>query len=284
MDMTTLIGIAAVFFILGILFIVKGTSSEEDSAIPISSPEEIEELKSAFLPPEQKELPTAKEEMLPNTASTNLSKDPGVTVPIDLNQRSEIDELTQKNKQLEEDFQVLQKESQEIKNSHLDEIKILEGKINSIQGEKEQLLTDHKLIDELKVKGELAEKRHSENKIQQDELRKFISTLESEMEELIRVQKLGADRYELQSINNRLESSIATIESLKGENKGLQGFNQGLKNDFEKTKEHNALLIEKERFMEFELSKNRAQALGLEKICEDFKVQIETLTAAVSTQ
>ena len=284
MDMTTLIGIAAVFFILGILFIVKGTSSEEDSAIPISSPEEIEELKSAFLPPEQKELPTAKEEMLPNTASTNLSKDPGVTVPIDLNQRSEIDELTQKNKQLEEDFQVLQKESQEIKNSHLDEIKILEGKISSIQGEKEQLLTDHKLIDELKVKGELAEKRHAENKIQQDELRKFISTLESEMEELIRVQKLGADRYELQSINNRLESSIATIESLKGENKGLQGFNQGLKNDFEKTKEHNALLIEKERFMEFELSKNRAQALGLEKICEDFKVQIETLTAAVSSQ
>ena len=284
MDMTTLIGIAAVFFILGILFIVKGTFSEEDSAIPISSPEEIEELKSAFLPPEQKELPTTKEEMLPNTASTNLSKDPGVTVPIDLNQRSEIGELTQKNKRLEGDFQVLQKESQEIKNSHLDEIKILEGKINSIQGEKEQLLTDHKLIDELKVKGELAEKRHAENKIQQDELRKFISTLESEMEELIRVQKLGADRYELQSINNRLESSIATIESLKGENKGLQGFNQGLKNDFEKTKEHNALLIEKERFMEFELSKNRAQALGLEKICEDFKVQIETLTAAVSTQ
>jgi len=71
---------------------------------------------------------------------------------------------------------------------------------------------------------------------------------------------------------------------VKGENKGLQGFNQGLKNDFEKTKEHNAHLIEKERFMEFELSKNRAQALGLEKICEDFKVQIETLTATVSSQ
>ncbi len=284
MSITAFIGLAAVFFILGILFIVKGTSSQEDNAIPISSPEEIEELKSTFLPPEPKESPAAQEEMLPNTVSTNLTKDPGATSPIGLNQRSEINELTQKNKQLEEDFQVLKQENQEIKNSHLEAIKILEGKISSIQGEKEQLLTDHKLVDELKVKGELAEKRHAENKIQQDELRKFISTLESEMEELIRVQKLGADRYELRSLNNRLESSIATIESLKGENKGLQGFNQGLKNDFEKTKEHNALLVEKERFMEFELSKNRAQALGLEKICEDFKVQIETLTAVASSQ
>ena len=284
MSITAFIGLAAVFFILGILFIVKGTSSQEDNAIPISSPEEIEELKSTFLPPEPKESPAAQEEMLPNTVSTNLTKDHGATSPIGLNQRSEINELTQKNKQLEEDFQVLKQENQEIKNSHLEAIKILEGKISSIQGEKEQLLTDHKLVDELKVKGELAEKRHAENKIQQDELRKFISTLESEMEELIRVQKLGADRYELRSLNNRLESSIATIESLKGENKGLQGFNQGLKNDFEKTKEHNALLVEKERFMEFELSKNRAQALGLEKICEDFKVQIETLTAVASSQ
>ena len=284
MSITAFIGLAAVFFILGILFIVKGTSSQEDNAIPISSPEEIEELKSTFLPPEPKESPAAQEEMLPNTVSTNLTKDHGATSPIGLNQRSEINELTQKNKQLEEGFQVLKQENQEIKNSHLEAIKILEGKISSIQGEKEQLLTDHKLVDELKVKGELAEKRHAENKIQQDELRKFISTLESEMEELIRVQKLGADRYELRSLNNRLESSIATIESLKGENKGLQGFNQGLKNDFEKTKEHNALLVEKERFMEFELSKNRAQALGLEKICEDFKVQIETLTAVASSQ
>jgi len=179
---------------------------------------------------------------------------------------------------------VLKRENQKIKDSQLEEIKVLEGKISNIQGEKERLLRDHRLIDELKVKGELAEKRHAENKIQQDELRKFISTLESEMGELIKAQKLGVDRSEFQMLTNRLESSIATIESLKGKNKGLQGSNQGLQNDFERTKEYNAHLIEKERFMEFELSKNRAQALGLEKICEDFKIQIETLTAAVSSQ
>lgn len=284
MSVTAFIGLAAILFILGILFITKGTTLEENDAVAISSPEEIEGLKSTFSPSQQKESPDSEKEIPADTPSIELSKDTEVSPSVNVNQRSEIDELADKNKQLEQDLEMLKSENQKVKDSKLIEVGALEDKLSNIQREKEQLSKDHELIDELKVKGELAEKRYTENKLQQDELQKFISTLESEMAELVRAQKMGVDNTEFQALNNRLESSIATIETLKGENIALQGSNQGLVNDFEKTKEYNEHLVEKERFMEFELSKNRAQAFGLEKICEDFKCQIETLTTAASNK
>ena len=43
-------------------------------------------------------------------------------------------------------------------------------------------------------------------------------------------------------------------------------------------KEFNNYLVEKERLLKYELTKSRAQSLGFEKLCEDFKVQIEELS------
>lgn len=45
--------------------------------------------------------------------------------------------------------------------------------------------------------------------------------------------------------------------------------------NFEKIKEFNDHLLEKEKILQYELTKSRAQNLGLEKICEEFKDQIE---------
>ncbi len=45
--------------------------------------------------------------------------------------------------------------------------------------------------------------------------------------------------------------------------------------NFEKMKEFNEHLLEKEKILQYELTKARAQNLGLEKVCEEFKDQIE---------
>jgi len=282
MSIPVIIGIAAVFVVLGILFIIKGSSSEEEHAVPISNPKEIEAFKNSFNPSGEKGSSGLKGGMLSDITSSNGSKEAGVPSSSGLNKKSDINELAQKNEQLEQNLQMLKRENQQIKNSQLEKIKVLEGDIANIQREKERLLPNHQLIDELKEKGETFEKRCAENKVQQEELRELVRILESEKDELMTSQKSGVDESEFQALSSRLENSIATIESLKGENRNLQQLNQDLKNDFEKTKEHNTHLIEKESIVEYELSKNRAQNVGLEKICEDFKVQIERMSSCES--
>ena len=275
MSISVFIGIAAVFFIIGIICIIKGASSEEDDAVPISSPKEIEELKNSFAPPEEMETPDSRMKASPKSGLSNLLTKTGVTMPGGSNQQSEITELIRKNEQLERNLQVLNEENRNIKDSQIEKVKALEEKLTNTLREKEQLLPNRQLIDDLKAKGDLFEKQHAENKIQQEELREFIRTLESEKTELLKSQKSGVDQSEFEAIGNRLEGSITAIETLKGENQDLQQSNQNLIDDFKKTRENNAHLVEREKVMEYELTKNRAQTVGLEKICEGFKIQIE---------
>lgn len=284
MSVPVFIGIAAVFFIVGIICIIKGTSSDENDAVPISSPKEIKELKSSFMPPEEQGAPQPQTETSPKGGLPDLLKNADSAMSNESNQQSEIVELIQKNEQLEKNIDVLNEENQNIKDSQIDKVKALEEKIANTLKEKEQWLPNRQIIDDLKAKGDLFEKQHADNKIQQEELRAFIRTLESEKTELLKSQKSGVDQSEFEAIGNRLEGSITAIETLKGENKDLQQSNQNLINDFKKTQEHNTHLVEREKVMEYELTKNRAQTVGLEKICEGFKTQIENLTAPASDQ
>ena len=63
--------------------------------------------------------------------------------------------------------------------------------------------------------------------------------------------------------------------ALKKEKEELTQREAELIRNLQKLKEFNAYLLEKENILEYELAKNRAQALGLEKICEDFKIQLD---------
>ncbi|MDP8213272.1 MAG: hypothetical protein P9X22_08315, partial [Candidatus Zapsychrus exili] len=51
-----------------------------------------------------------------------------------------------------------------------------------------------------------------------------------------------------------------------------------LASELGQVKELNDHLLEKERSLNQELAKHRAQSLGLERMCEDFKIQIEELS------
>lgn len=289
MSISVVIALAAVFFIVGVLFIIKGVSTEEEKVVPISNPQEIEELKSAFAPLPQKqqgaikpiigepaEMPEKNQNIGDgsNHARAQQLKDENEQL------KTQIADQKRKFDDLERSIQILREDYNRIKESESDKIKLLEEKVEQARREKEQMIANQRLIDELKTKGEVFEKQHDEHQTLQREMKEFIQKLERERDELLKLNQKTVDKSELQMMEHRLSGSIEEIETLKSENKSLLEVNQRLKETFRKTEETNDQLLKKEKLLQFELAKNRAQVLGLEKICADFKVQIETLSAS----
>ena len=71
----------------------------------------------------------------------------------------------------------------------------------------------------------------------------------------------------VQALTRAFEEMKAQYEALLQETDGLRLTNQ-------KLKELNDNLIEKNQMVQYELAKHRAQASGLEKICENYKMQL----------
>lgn len=291
MDVSLLIGIAAVIFIAGVIFIAKGITSEEQSAVPISSPEEIAKLKSSFSSAARNQT-RAKLNMTESLPANRLAPDTGSVDPEneslakiekmlkendDL--KKQLTEQKEKFTSLERKIEAMKGDYDKISDSGLQKVRVLEQEVARLQQEKDKLLTARELLDELKSKNEVLKSQYDDHQRQQAEMRVIISRLEGEKNDLLKMQRAGMDRSELELMNNRLAGSIATIELLKGENKELKASYNKLEEAFKKSEDFNAQLVEKEKRIQYELVKNRAQALGLEKICEDFKIQIESMAA-----
>ena len=71
----------------------------------------------------------------------------------------------------------------------------------------------------------------------------------------------------VQALTREFEEVKAQYEALLGEAEGLRLTNA-------KLKELNDHLMEKNQLVQYELAKHRAQASGLEKICENYKMQL----------
>ena len=291
MDITLLLGIAAVIFIAGVIFIARGLTVEEQNAVPISGPEEIAQLKSSFAPAATDQ--TRLKLIMADKLRTSHAAPEIVAVGQESGSTSQMERMLTENEDLKkqlaeqkERFSTLERKIEAMKsdydkvnNSGSQKVHALEHEVLRLQQEKDKLLTARELLDELKSKNEVLKQQYDEHQRQESELRVIISRLESEKIDLLKMQRAGMDRSELDVMNNRLAGSIATIELLKGENKDLKASYNRLEEAFKKCEDLNAQLAEKERRMQYELVKNRAQALGLEKICEDFKIQIESMTA-----
>ena len=107
---------------------------------------------------------------------------------------------------------------------------------------------------------------------------------EEQVANQLKEQRAEAGRVEFEALSGKLIESINIIGDLKRENKDYQKANLDLKDAFKKMEEMNDHLVKKEKMMQYELTKNRAQALGLEKICEDFRTQIETMSATATAE
>lgn len=83
--------------------------------------------------------------------------------------------------------------------------------------------------------------------------------------------------------DEELEKNKESLKTLTDENARLKSDLQSspnkhetdLQRDLEKIKEINAAFLKKEEMIQYELTKARIQAMGLEKISEDFKTEIE---------
>jgi len=287
------IGIAAFLFVIGIMFILKGIPSEEEKAVPISNPSEIRKLKESIVSSETKEPEVA----LPPEA-TKAERSQGDQFMEENHQlRKEVLQEKGRYEQLEQRMEALKKEYDQAKEQKGEIIRTLKEENTKFKTEKEQLSSNDGLLDELKTKTELLEKQYAESQKQQEEMKAMIEQLKTEKDDLLaqtklkedrvaqqlKAQKTEASKAEFETLSNKLIESIAAIEELKRENKDLQQSTWDLRDEFKKTEELNAHLVKKEKMMQYELTKNRAQALGLEKICADFRTQIETMAGSATT-
>ncbi len=93
--------------------------------------------------------------------------------------------------------------------------------------------------------------------------------------DVLRAQRQESDRVQAQALERKLSDALAAAEVLKREKEESLQAQASVEQNLQKVKELNAHLSEKTKLLQYELTKQRAQALGLERICEDFKVQIE---------
>ncbi|HQP10597.1 MAG TPA: hypothetical protein PKV41_04365 [Candidatus Omnitrophota bacterium] len=294
MTIPIFIGIAAVIFVIGVFFVVRGISAENQSAVPISDPEELQQLKNNFISPE-----APRREILVQTRKLAEAQAEPAQEPIEGHQlRKELGDQRQKFEQLEREMEALKGKYAQMQDQKERERELLERERAKLDGEKMMLSSKSDLLSELKVKTEMLEKQYEEAQKRHAEMTREITQLKVENDHLVmqtklkeeqaaihlKEQKAEASKIEFEALSAKLIESIATIEGLKRENNDLKQSLEDLKEAFKKTGELNDHLLKKEKMLQYELTKNRAQALGLEKICEDFRAQIETMAETASRQ
>lgn len=94
---------------------------------------------------------------------------------------------------------------------------------------------------------------------------------------ILQIQKNESDRIQHELLDKKLAEALAEVGEFRKEREQLRQAQEGLECDFTKIKDINAYLLEKEKLLQYELTKERAQSLGLERICEDFKIQIDEM-------
>jgi chromosome segregation ATPase len=107
---------------------------------------------------------------------------------------------------------------------------------------------------------------------------------------LLRSQQEMVDQEQLERMSQQCAQIQLQLDAIKQENSRLVKTNMddgkdiaGLKASQENLKAHNEQLLQRGKKLQYELAKSRAQSLGLEKICEDFRIQINDLSKTLES-
>ena len=130
----------------------------------------------------------------------------------------------------------------------------------------EQGQESRKQIERLKANVELMQKINNQKLNEANEAMR-----------LLEVQRSENDRIRQELLDKQLAEALSEVGEFKKEREQLRQAHDGLERDFTKIRDMNTYLLEKEKLLQYELAKERAQSLGLERICEDFKVQIDEM-------
>ena len=191
---------------------------------------------------------------------------------------------------------------QEKKNAHdqlqqkhsesLQEIKKLQDRLNVLQ-EAQQSTEAHEDVSskELGVENQKLQERIKTHEKEVLELKAQVVTLKNANEEQLKnsnelVEKLQTAQRPLEPKEDLIPLDAqaltnAAIDDLKKEKESLFKMKEELEQSNKEIKRCNEELEQQEKMLQYELAKSRAQSMGLEKICEDLKVQIEDMTKAI---
>ncbi len=172
------------------------------------------------------------------------------------------DLMTRKMSEYEYHLLKLKEENDSLKND-LKEVPYLKGTNEKLL---EQLKLDQLKLQELSGKETYYENLYNEKNF---EAHQTIDRLKVELADLHRASREG--------INKQLTESMSVLEDMRKEKEVWDKEKDEVLSEFKKVSEFNKYLLEKEKLLQYELIKSRAQTIGLEKLCEDFKVQIEQL-------
>lgn len=134
------------------------------------------------------------------------------------------------------------------------------------QGLLEQGQESQKQIERLRANIELMQKINNQKLNEANEAMR-----------ILQIQKSESDRIEHELLDKKLADALAEAGESRKEREQLRQAQEGLERDFAKIKDLNTYLLEKEKLLQYELTKERAQSLGLERVCEDFKIQIDDM-------
>lgn len=162
--------------------------------------------------------------------------------------------------------QALQQKLDTLNNSREIQFSQNEYTFEQMQQEKERLIFQLK-VSELKL----------------EELQKTIELLRQNFEprskfQVDQNQSSVSQGNQKESIDQKLEWAVLNLEEMKKEKEKLYQANADLESRLTKIREHNAMLLKKESMLHYELSKSRAQAIGLEKICMSLKDQLHQVS------
>ncbi|MBP6343143.1 MAG: hypothetical protein KA403_04355 [Candidatus Omnitrophica bacterium] len=177
----------------------------------------------------------------------------------------------------------------------------LETQVSLIKKELgQQLIEANSVIARLKAEGESQERITRESMLKEKEemerLREAGSKKFREMEEDFI--KTKEENLLLRDAKKLLEAKLSVVEDdLRNEITEAKDFASALaiqkeeqaqqiahlEQDVTKLKELNSTLIDKAKILQYELNRHRAQASGLERVCANFKTQMEEMFGQVET-
>lgn len=298
--------VAIIFFVWGLIAIIKGWQGcAEDDSVPISELEEMKEWtagypfeqrvrdqeKKAASPPQEIETIKKEYERLRAEQESQMSdlKERLAQLKRDKEQlllsREIVDELKAENQRLQEQEETnrskigrLEKEVSEAGQAALGHQSQFSEKIGQMQAENQHLLRGLKEKEEqlrqLTVDLELTQKVNNQKL---NEAHRAMELLSIQNEESARRRAIE-DSAKQEALNKQLSEAAVSIEQLKRETEEWAAVKAALEERLQKVEAHNSRLVEKENALRHEIVKHRAQTLGLEKICEDFKIQIDEMS------
>jgi len=195
--------------------------------------------------------------------------------------KKQLEEYGASNEQLKKTVEEMKDNLKQEKNKEVLKVKALEKELNNLSEEKQQLICDKKLFEKLKQENQRLSQHLKRSDERMKELLENTASLKISGEHKLReaqkaISSLKGDFTDQEAIaQKKIQESAERIKVLETQKLETVGSSELLEAKCDKIENFNTQLREKEKILQYELAKSRAQAIGLEKICEDFKILID---------